>query len=270
MTAGALTAAFSRQEQGRRSDLNFLLSGLLGCTPLELPLKRDLELSPGQQSLWQSYIQRLDRQEPPQYILGKAWFYGLELEVNPWVLIPRPETEILVECALRQIQSGARVLDIGTGSGAIAIAIKHRQPQARVTATEISTEALLLAERNARRHDCRIEFVQADLWPQSGSVYDLIVSNPPYVSDSEYGQLEPRVRAYEPRTALWAGSDGLDVYRRILDRAGDYLAEGGLLCLEHGATQRESILALAAASGFICREALNDLAGLERCLLLAQ
>ena len=251
-----------------RHDLDFLLSDILHCPVLELPLRRDSVLSQEQSALWQEYVDRLKCQEPPQYILGKAWFYGLELEVNPAVLIPRPETEGLVERALGLLQPGSKVLEIGTGSGAIAIALKQSMPSAEITATDSSEAALSVAKRNAARHNCAIDFIQADLFPPQQDSFGLIVSNPPYISPAEYNALEARVRAWEPSQALLAAEDGLCFYRRILERAAACLIPQGLVCFEHGATQRQGILAIAEAHGFACVEAGTDLAGRERYLTL--
>ena len=267
MKAGDLMAAFSAK-QLEQQDLNYILADLLHCPIPELAFRRGQELSPEQEILFHQYSSRLQKGEPPQYILGKAWFYGLELEVDPAVLIPRPETEGLVELALRHIRPGQKVLEIGTGSGAISIALHKARPEACYTATELSSEALQIARRNAARHKCAIDFQLADLFPSELARFDLIVSNPPYVSPQEYAKLEPRVRDFEPRLALYADDGGLAFYRRILETAPQFLPECGLVCFEHGYSQRQPILELAGKLGWACLEALQDLSGRNRYLLL--
>lgn len=268
MTVGQLLAQTANRNAAAYDpcDLRLLLAELLGCRPLELSLYKDKELSPELTDRFWAYHARLMNCEPPQYILGKASFYGLELEVSPAVLIPRPETEGLVELALTWLKPEQQVLEIGTGSGAIAVALKHEQPGLRVTAMDTCPEALEVARRNARRHSCQIDFVQADLFPADTTLFDLIISNPPYVSPAEYRQLPNRIRDYEPRLALLAEEDGLLFYRRILEQAGQYLAPGGLLLIEHGCDQRQSIISLAEHHRLHCVLAKADLAGRDRYL----
>lgn len=269
MTVGQLLARAAQTSAGTASDpaeLRLLLAELLACQPLELSLYQDRELSPELADRFGTYHSRLLKNEPPQYILGRAWFYGLELEVSPAVLIPRPETEGLAELALAWLKPGMQVLEIGTGSGAIAIALKHEQPGLNVTATDISSGALDLARQNALRHHCQIDFIQADLFPPDTAPFDLIISNPPYISSSEYSQLAPRIRDHEPRLALLAEDCGLEFYRRILAQAALHLSPGGQLILEHGCEQRKSILSLADQYGFHSILAREDLAGRDRYL----
>lgn len=255
------------QPQGTRpEDYYLLLSELLGCGKAELSLRKNLELDGASRQTFSSWLDRLQDQEPPQYILGKAWFYGLELEVGPGVLIPRPETEGLVELALSLVFPKAKVLDIGTGCGAIALALKTQRPDLLVSATDISAAALDIASRNAFRHGCDIEFHPADLFSAAGKRFHLIISNPPYISPQEYSALEPMVRDFEPREALLAQEDGLEFYHRILNLAPARLAAGGRLLFEHGDLQRERIIALAQSAGFDCFLARDDLAGRNRYL----
>ncbi len=248
------------------ADLAWLLSGFLGCSVPELTLHLNKELNPAEASLIRAGIPRLTAGEPPQYILGTAWFWGLELRVDPHVLIPRPETEGLVEIALSLLKPSARVLEIGTGSGAIAIALAKTRPDLTLTATDISADALDLARDNAARHGCAVAFVQADLFPGVDTCYDLVISNPPYVSAAEYGELDPQVRDFEPPLALLAGEDGLAIFRRVFARLRNYLSDQGLALFEHGALQRESVIALGASAGFTCFLAKDDLAGRNRYL----
>ena len=246
--------------------LDFLLAGLLDCSVPALRLQHKRKLAPPQQASIRDALLRLEKGEPPQYILGKTWFYGLELKVDPRVLIPRPETEGLVKLALERLKPEARVLEIGTGSGAIAIALKKTGPNLSVMATDISSAALELARDNAFRHNCAIDFVEADLFPPGDFRFDLVVSNPPYISEKEYSELEPMVRDYEPRQALLAAEEGLEYYRYLFSGLPNQLNDGGLALFEHGALQRQSIIALGAEAGFECCLAKDDLAGRNRYL----
>jgi release factor glutamine methyltransferase len=203
--------------------------------------------------------------EPVAYILGVREFYGLDLKVTPDVLIPRPETELLVELALRRIADGARrVLDLGTGSGAIAIAIARSAPQAEVWATDASPAAMAVAQLNAARHAPKVRLVQSNWFASlAGEQFDLIVSNPPYVAEGDPHLDEADVR-FEPRAALVGGPDGLDCIRRIVRDAHDHLAPGGWLAFEHGYDQAERCRALLAEWGYADVASWPDLAGIAR------
>ena len=198
--------------------------------------------------------------EPVAYILGRKEFYGIELAVNPAVLVPRPETELLVELALeRQFSS---VVDLGTGSGAIALALKKHRPAATVIAVEASAAALVVAKRNASRYNLEIDFRHGRWFePLAGERFDLIVSNPPYVA---IGDPHLRDLGYEPQGALLAGADGLDAIREIAGRAPRHLHEGGMLLVEHGAGQDGAVRDLLAAAGLEDPRTWPDLAGIPR------
>jgi release factor glutamine methyltransferase len=207
--------------------------------------------------------------EPMQYIAGEAEFRGLPFLVNRHVLIPRPETEHLVEkaIALAAHFHAPRILDVGTGSGAIAISICHECSDAAVTATELSTSALELAQKNAARLGFahRIRFLQGDLLaPVAQEQFDIVVSNPPYVAERDRETLSVEVRDFEPALALFAGDDGLAVYRRLIPAAFGALASGGFLVLEIGFGQELAIGALLAASRFAQIEFSADLQGIPR------
>jgi release factor glutamine methyltransferase len=208
------------------------------------------ELSAAEESLYESLLQRRLRNEPIQYITGQQEFYGLPFKVTPAVLIPRPETEHLVEAVLHHlpIDQPTKIVDIGTGSGAIAIALAVHLPQAQITALDISPEALAIASTNAETNNVanRITFLQSDLLSAIAyeTPYDAIVSNPPYIPETDSPTLHPEVRDHEPHTALFAGTEGLDIYRRLIPQAHALLKPNGLLSLEIGHGQREALAAL--------------------------
>jgi release factor glutamine methyltransferase len=216
------------------------------------------------------YATLLDRRaagEPIQYLVGECEFYGLPFRVTPDVLIPRPETEHLVEkgLALAQHFVAPRIVDVGTGSGAIAIALGHHLPKALVTATEISMPALSLSEENALRNGVALRFLQGDLLvPVAGETFDLIVSNPPYVPTDDRASLSVEVRDYEPALALFAGDGGLDIYRRLIPAAHQALAVGGYIALEIGYGQASAVSELLSAAGFGSIEGTPDLQGIPR------
>ncbi len=202
---------------------------------------------------------------PIAYITGEKEFWSLTLMVSPATLVPRPETELLVEQALTLIPRDAElcILDLGTGSGAIALAIAKERPLCRVVATDVSANALAIAKENARQLDVdNVTFLQGD-WtaPVAGQTFDMIVCNPPYVraGDPALGAL-----AYEPQTALVAGADGLDAIRRIAAEAGAVLVDGGTLLVEHGADQEQDVARLFAERGWTDVRCFDDLAGLPR------
>ena len=214
-------------------------------------------------------IERRLAGEPIQYIIGECEFYGLPFHVNGDVLIPRPETELLVERAAHfaPLFRKPRVVDVGTGSGAIAVAIAHQWPDAIVTATDVSAAALDMARTNAERNGFaqRIRFLEGDLLaPVAGEHFDLVVSNPPYVPHSDRNTLDMEVRNYEPPQALFAGEDGLAIYRRLLPEAFKVLVVGGILLLEIGHGQQESIQALLEKELFTEIECTADLQGIPR------
>ena len=218
------------------------------------------------------YVARRADREPVAYIIGRKEFFSLDFEVDRNVLIPRPETETLVAAGLEFIagRPQSRVLDIGTGSGAIAIAIAANAPGVRLVATDISKESLEVAHRNAERLGVadQIEFRHGDCWAAlDGCVpmrFDLVVSNPPYVEDAALDALAPEIREHEPRLALAGGPDGLDFYRRILGRAAKFIRPGGELQVEVGAGQAASVIDMCREAGCTAAVAIRDLAGIER------
>jgi release factor glutamine methyltransferase len=240
-----------RADAGR--DAASLLRHALGITQAAFLADPGRELTQDQQTTYDAIILRRAANEPIQYITGEQEFYGLALRVTPEVLIPRPETEILVEAVLAEVKQAGlelkeplRILDVGTGSGAIAIALAHNLPSARITAVDLSGTALEVAVENAARHALteQIEFLESDLLealPSDELPFDVIVSNPPYVPAAERASLHPQVRDHEPAAALFGGADGLDIYRRLIPQARAALLPNGLLALEIGYSQKDSV-----------------------------
>ena len=215
----------------------------------------------------EALIRKRARGYPVAYLVGEREFYSLSLVISSDVLIPRPETELLVELALAHIQSrpGARVLDLGTGSGAIALAIAHNAPAAQVLATDICPRSLALARRNAERHGLKnVGFLLSDWYTQiDGQSFDLIVSNPPYIDPSDPHLQQGDLR-FEPAAALASAEHGLADIRRIAAGAGDHLEPGGLLAIEHGYDQGNAARALVAAAGLVDIRTEPDLSGRDR------
>jgi release factor glutamine methyltransferase len=230
-----------------RLEAQLLLAYALNCRRVELYTRWDEPVADEKRGRFRELIKRRLDGCPTMYLTGRREFFALEFEVTPAVLIPRPETELLVSETLKHIKTipNPRVLDIGTGSGCIAIAVAHQHKSASVTATDISAEALEVAKRNAQRHDLteRIRFLQGDLFGPlaADEQFEVIVSNPPYVSQVEFAELPLHVRDYEPRLALEAGVDGFDVYDRLIPAAPAQLVPGGWLLLEIGATQAQGV-----------------------------
>lgn len=216
-------------------------------------------------------LQKLEARAPWPHISGRANFYGLELEVSPATLIPRPETEFLVEAVTKRLPANARVADLGTGSGAIAIAIKKTRPDCEVWATEISPDARAVAARNASDNQTPIIFLEgAPDWLSpldSVKQLDCLVSNPPYIRAAAIENLQPEVRLYEPHGALDGGADGLDPYRILSDRGREYLNENGFCAVELGDEQWEDVRQLFEKSGWIVEAAVYDLQNIARVLV---
>lgn len=217
-------------------------------------------------------IARRQAGEPIQYITGEAEFFGLPFTVAPGVLIPRPETEHLVEEVIRLAGAfiESRIADIGTGSGAIAIALAHSLPLAHITATDLSTQALAIAKQNAVRNrvEDRIQFVEGDLLaPLAGQSFHIIASNPPYIPMADRGSLSVEVREHEPHSALFAGNDGLSIYRRLIPDTLELLVPGGWLVMEIGYGQRQAIEEMMLASGYRDPRFIADYQGIPRVAL---
>jgi release factor glutamine methyltransferase len=252
-----------------RRDAELLLRHLLQHERAALLARWNERLHEDEAAEYVEFLERRHKGEPIQYIVGEAEFYGLPFRVTPAVLIPRPETEHSVEkiIALCRELEQPRIVDVGTGSGAIAVALAHELPQSHVTATDISAEALAIAKQNAKRNGVaeRVRFLQGDLLtPVSGESFEVVASNPPYVSSGDRASMDVEVREYEPETALFAGADGLAIYRRLIPQATEALVPGGHLVLEIGYDQRDAISQLLAASGFENTEFVPDLQGIAR------
>ena len=251
-----------------------LLSELLGIGRAELAVYAE-PLTDDQLALYEAWVSRRTRREPVQRILGYAYFRNLVLDLNEDTLIPRPDTESVVEAALEQIDSRGYpcvVLDVGTGSGAIAISIAHERPRCEVHATDISENALRIARRNAARNEATVSFHNADvasgLHSLNGSI-DLLVSNPPYVDEINASRrLAPEVRQWDPPAALYSGTDELGFFRRIFAETPPLLKGGADVVLEIGDRQAEKVQDLGSKSGFLPFGVRNDLAGTPRAVLL--
>ena len=263
-----LLRSSSREAQ---RDAALLLCRALGKDRAWLLTHPDAPLTAVQIARYGSLLARRAQHEPIQYILGEQEFYGLRFRVTPAVLIPRPETEHLVEAVLARVPHDRAlcIADVGTGSGAIAVAVASALPLAHIDALDISEAALAIAEENAQANGVseRVHFHRSDLLEAvQDSRLDAIVSNPPYVATVD--TLEPQVHDWEPHSALFAGTDGLDIYRRLLPQAHALLREGGLLALELGAGQEELLRALfSEVGGFTDLMFLPDLQGIARVAL---
>lgn len=256
-----------------RLDAELLLSESLGLKRLDLYLQFDRPLQPEELAEFKSRLLRRVRHEPLQYIAGHADFRGLRLSVDRRVLIPRPETEVLVDEVLRWARgrSALRGADIGTGSGAIALSLAAEGPFEQVVAVDVSTDALEVARENHRAvaPPCPVEFrLGSGYAALAGERFDVVISNPPYVGEGEREELDPQVRDWEPALALFSGPEGLEFIRELVREAPSHLRPGGLLALEIGAGQAEAVSRLVRASGHFREPAVRkDLAGRDRVVL---
>lgn len=252
-----------------RMDAELLLRHLLQQERAALLARWKERLHENEIARFVDLLERRKAGEPVQYIIGEAAFYGLSFRVTRDVLIPRPETEFLVEKVVGLCQGlpRPRIVDVGTGSGAIAVALAHDLPEAQVTAIDLSAAALAVAQENASRNGVgdRIRFLRGDLLaPVAAECFDLVASNPPYVATADRGTLAVEVREFEPGTALFAGVDGLSIYKRLIPQAADALISGGHVVLEIGYGQQQALGDLLRESGFRDVEFVPDLQGIAR------
>jgi release factor glutamine methyltransferase len=257
-----------------RLQAELLLAHVLKLPRMQLYLKFERLLADAEVDQLRELVRRRGAREPLQHIVGSTSFCGLEISVNRHVLVPRPEAELLAEAGWRFLNSLGREasgMDFGTGSGCLAVALAVKCPVVRILATDISAEALDTARQNAARHAVqdRVAFLQSDAFTNvpATSKFDLIASNPPYVSSAEIELLEPEVRDYDPRGALDGGADGLDAYRRIASDARRFLEPGGRLMLEIGDEQAPNVRALLEAQKWIVDEIRRDYTQRERIVI---
>ena len=243
-------------------EARLLLRHVLGVSHAVLEAHPEGKVSPQDAASFRALVARRAAGEPVAYLIGHREFYGLDFQVTPAVLIPREETELLVDIAVEQ--PAQRILDLGTGSGCLAIAVAKQLPQARVTAVDACAAALAVAQANAARHAVSVRFLLGDWFaPVEGERFDLILANPPYVAEADPHLVQGDVR-FEPRSALAAGLEGLDDIRRIVAGAGAHLVPGGRLYFEHGYDQAPAVAALLDTAGFVAIEQRRDLAGILR------
>ena len=263
---GAVTAIAAAGCETPRLDAEFLLAHALGVTRERLIVDHDLTVEGPAVRVFQNAVRRRAvEREPVAYIVGSRGFRRLDLTVDHRALIPRPETELLVEVAL-SLPHGARVLDVGTGSGAVALALKDERPNLLVSGSDLSEDALALARFNAQQLGLSVSWLCADLLSGVPDEFDAILSNPPYVAESDRASLAPEITRHEPSGALFSGSDGLTAIRALLSQVAD---RGSVqtVALEVGAGQAPAVIALAHAAGFRRVRAERDLAGIERVVV---
>jgi release factor glutamine methyltransferase len=260
-----------------RLDAELLLAHAIGRTRIDLYVEHLRPLDPDERDRYRAYVKRRTAREPVAYIIGSREFFSLEFEVGPAVLVPRPETEHVVEAALARLDIDGveeRVLDLGTGSGNIAIAIAKERSSVRIDAVDTSPRAIEVADRNALRHGVgnRVRWLVGDLFEalDPGSRYQIIASNPPYIRADEFEGLSPDVRRHEPRAALVdeksPTGDGLGYFREIARRAGEFLTPNGAVIVEIGEGQAAQVSALFEAAGFREIERSKDYGGIERVI----
>jgi len=259
----------AKSVENPRLNAELIVGHALGLKRMQLYLQFERLLSEPELEKIRPLVRRRSQREPLQYILGETEWFGLKLKVDRRALIPRPETERLAELVTELVATApARILDLGTGTGALALGLAKHWPEAQVVAVDKSAEALALARENATALglDGRVSFVESDWFAAlpPGEPFDLIVSNPPYLTEAETAAAEPEVRGHEPHSALVAPEEGLADLRLIIAAAPRYLRASGLLALETGIAQHAALLALCAEAGFSRSESKQDLAGRDR------
>lgn len=271
MTTAAATVRTSLAEATRRLeaagcgtprlDAELLLAEVLSLDRGGLVVDARRELTPAEAASFEALVARREAREPVAYLLGRREFRHLELMVDSRVLIPRPETEVLVEAAL-DLPRGSRVIEVGTGSGAVALSLKQERPDLTIVATDISAEALEVARANAERHGLDVELREADLLEGVGETYDAVLANVPYVDRLDYAILDPEIGRHEPEVAIVAGDAGAAIIRRLVSQLG----ETPFVALEVGLAQEERVAGMLAGVGY-ATETRRDLAGIERVVV---
>lgn len=260
-----------------RLDAEILLAHVRGCERIDLYVDFAQVPDDEQRAAFRELVRQRAQGKPVAYLVGHREFYSMSFYVSPAVLIPRPETEYLVIAALdllKQQSDGAagspcHIADVGTGSGIVAVSLAKNLPTAQLVATDLSSAALEIAARNAHSHQVqdRIQFVECDLLSEVSGPFDLVLSNPPYVTDAEYEQLPRDIKEFEPELALRGGSDGLDPYRRLIPQAYERLRPGGYLVMEISPMIETEVLKLLRSSEFTCLPTLKDQAQLARTVV---
>ncbi|KEY48187.1 SAM-dependent methyltransferase [Streptococcus equinus] len=251
-------------------NLAYVFRELKGWSLLDFILHQNKDVSAQDQALIEDIMSQLREHRSPQYITGKAYFRDLELAVDERVLIPRPETEELVDLVLKEnSKADLQILDIGTGSGAIAISIKSARPDWHVTASDISSEALQLAKENSEKNQASVDFIESDVFNQISGKFDVIISNPPYIAYDDEDEVGVNVLASEPHLALFADEDGFAIYRRIIEGASSHLTENGKLYFEIGYKQGDGMRRLLAQHFPEKRvRVLQDIFGKDRMVVM--
>jgi len=264
------TTGFFKEKQiiNPRLNAEYIISHVLGCKRFDLYVRFEEIVSLENREKIKKMVIERAKSKPLQYVIGETEFYGHRFFVNESVLIPRPETEYLVEKIITEIDSYNTILDIGSGSGAIAITLKKELPYLSITAVDISASALKIATENAKLNQVEIEFIESDIFSKLNTKFDIIVSNPPYIPQKEYEALDKEILEYEPKLALLAEDDGLYFYRRILSEAKLYLNVNGKIYFEIGYNQSDRIKKIAENNGFTEIETLKDLNGFDRIMII--
>ncbi|MET0265808.1 MAG: peptide chain release factor N(5)-glutamine methyltransferase [Duganella sp.] len=267
IAAGVTLGALQRQSLLDALDFRVLLCHALDLSRVSLITQSERALTAGEAQRFSALVQRRLDGEPVAYIVGQREFFGLPFAVSEAVLIPRPDTELLVELALERLPPSGRVLDMGTGSGAIAVALAHSRPDAAVSALDVSEAALAVARSNANANGARVQFLRSDwfaaLTEAGAEPFDVIASNPPYIASGDHHLSEGDLR-YEPVNALTDHADGLSALRILVAGAPAHLAPQGWLLMEHGYDQAAAVRDLLAAAGYAEVQSWRDLAGIER------
>jgi len=270
-----LSAQYLKQKgiESPRTNAELLLANILGCKRLDLYISFERPLSEDEVQKYREHIKRRSSFEPLQYIIGKVEFYGLELKVSPSVLIPRPETELLVENIFKQFPKEQKliILDVGSGSGNIAIALGVNLPRSKVISTEISHEALQVAKENSERHNVsgRIKFVKQDIIKNDLNnfpIFDVVVSNPPYVSTENYATLQREIKEFEPRMAVTDNTDGYTFFKAIAEKVRNKLKEGGKLFYEIAEGQSEKVAEIMTKNYFNNIRIIKDYQNIDRII----